>query len=91
MLFGCIVWGHCFGTQLCLHGAGETSSSVGKLEALYRALLRWALAAPKITRGASLYLFTATLPPHGLIIKAIVRYFGGLECDKHRFVEATVT
>ena len=35
MLFGCVVWGHCFGSQLCLRGAGGTSGSAGKLEALY--------------------------------------------------------
>ena len=39
MLFGCLVWGHCFGTQLHPHGTVRTSGSVGKLEALYRALL----------------------------------------------------
>ena len=42
-------------------------------------------------RGASLYLLAATLPLHALIIKATVRYFGGLEHDKHRFIEATDT
>ena len=31
------------------------------------------------------------LPLHGLIIKATVRYFGGLEQDKCRFVEASDT
>ena len=31
------------------------------------------------------------LPLHRLIIKAIVRYFGGLERDKCRFIEATDT
>ena len=90
MLFGCVVWGHCFGIQLRLRGAGGTSYSAGKLEALYRALLRWALAVPKSIRGASLYLLVALLPLHGLIIKATVRYFGGLEHDKCRFMEATV-
>ena len=59
MLLGCVVWSHCFAMQLRLHGAGGNSSSVGKLEALYRASLRWALAAPKSTRGASLYLLAA--------------------------------
>ena len=82
ILFGCLVWGHSFGTQLCLHGASGISGSVGKLEALYQASFRWALAAPMSTRGTSLYLLAATLPLHGLIIKATVRYFEGLEHDK---------
>ena len=56
MLFGCAIWGHCFGMQLHLHGTGGTSSSLGKLEALYRALLHCTLAAPRSTRGTSLYL-----------------------------------
>ena len=58
-----------------------------KLEALYQALLRWALAASKSTRGASLYLLAATPLLHGLIIKTAVQYFGALECDKRRFYE----
>ena len=83
MLFDCVIWGHCFGMQLHLRGTGKSSGSAGKLEALYRALLRWALAAPKSTRGTSLYLLAAMLPLHVLLIKATVRYFGGLERDKH--------
>ena len=82
MLFGCVVWGHCFGSQLRLRSAGGSNGSAGKLEALYRALLRWALTAPRSTCGASLYLLMAMLPLHGLIIKATVRYFGGLERNK---------
>ena len=90
-LFGCIIWGHCFGTQLHLRGAGETSGSAGTLEALYRALLRWALAVPKSTCGASSYLLTAMLPLHRLIIKATVKYFVGLKHDISKFAEAMVT
>ena len=91
ILFGCVVWGHWFGMQLHFHGASRTSGSVGKLEALYRASLRWALAARKSICGISLYLLVATLPLHRLIIKATVRYFEGLEHDKHRFAEITVS
>ena len=72
VLFFCIIWSHCFGTQLDLRDTGGTSGSVGKLEALYQASLRWALAAPRSTRVASLYLLAATLPLHGLITKATV-------------------
>ena len=85
MLFGCIIWVHCFGTQLHLHGTGGICSSVRKLEALYQSLLRWALAAPKSTRGASLYLLVAAPSLHDLSIKTAVQYFGALECDKRRF------
>ena len=85
ILIGCIGFGHCFGTQLHLRGAGGTSSSVRKLEALYQSLLRWALAAPKSTRGASLYLLVAAPSLHDLSIKTAVQYFGALECDKRRF------
>ena len=91
LLFGCIIWGHCFGIQLHLHGTGGTCSSVGKLETLNRALLRWVLAIPRSTHGTSLYLFIVMLPLHGFNIKATVRYFGGLECDKCRFDEADDT
>ena len=91
MIFGCVIWGHCFGMQLHLRGAGGNSSSVWKLEALYRASLSWAVAAPKSMHGAFIYLLAAMLPLHGLTIKATVRYFGGLECNKHRFIEATDT
>ena len=60
MLFGCVVWGHCFGAVLSLRCAG--GSSVRKLDALHRSSLRWAVAAPVSIRNAALYLLTATLP-----------------------------
>ena len=66
MLFGCVVWGHAFGTQLRLRGA---SCSVGKLDVLYKHALRWALRAPHDMRDAALYLLAGTIPLHGLVIK----------------------
>ena len=87
-LFGCIIWGHHFGIQLHLHGASGIRSNVGKLEALYLDSLQWALATSKITCNASLYLLAATLPLHGLNIKATALCFGGPKQDKRRFDEA---
>ena len=66
MVFGCVVWGHVFGVQLRLRGAG---GSAGKLEVLFKHTLRWAVRAPRTMRDAALYLITGTIPLHGLILK----------------------
>ena len=68
MLFGCIAWGHSFGgaLQLC-NTLG--SSSIVKLDALHPDALRWAIAAPPNTRIAAIYIMTAMILLHGLILK----------------------
>ena len=66
MLYGCVVWGHAFGARLRLRGA---SGSMGKLDALYKRALRWALRAAPDMRDAALYLLSGVIPLHGLILK----------------------
>ena len=80
MLFGCVVWGHCFGVHVMLHTAA--GSSAGNVEVFYRAALCWAISTPASICDSAVYLLTTQLPLHGQVLKQMVCYFGNLECRK---------
>ena len=56
LLFACTAWGHNFGVHLALWVTD--GSTTGRMEAIFGAMLCWAIAAPQHMRDSALYLLT---------------------------------